>query len=166
VDLGLVHDPSVIAVGHVEDGYVCIDRLTTFQGSRVVPVELEAVEAALLDLARQFTLTRIRVESWQGVGSAQRLRQLGLPVEILTPTQKSNAEEWPVLIQALAGHRVILPPHPRLREELLNLTYEVGATGIRVVDKGAVHQDHAVAVRGVVAGLLYPASAPVRLWMS
>src|SRR5258708_15556084 len=36
-----------------------------------------------------------------------------------------------------------------LREELLNLTYEVGPSGIRVIDKGAVHQDHAVAVRGV-----------------
>src|SRR5439155_7694995 len=36
---------------------------------------------------------------------------------------------------------------------LLNLVYEVGPSGIKVIDKGKVHQDHAVAVRGVVASL-------------
>ena len=43
--------------------------------------------------------------------------------------------------------------HARLREELLNLVYEVGAQGVRVIDRGRVHQDHAVAVRGVLAML-------------
>lgn len=47
----------------------------------------------------------------------------------------------------------MLPPHARLREELRNLVYEVGAQGIRVIDRGKVHQDHAVAVRGVLASL-------------
>jgi hypothetical protein len=35
----------------------------------------------------------------------------------------------------------------------LNLCVEVGPTGVRVTDRGKVHQDHAVAVRGVVAQL-------------
>ena len=30
---------------------------------------------------------------------------------------------------------------------------EMGPTGVRVIDKGQVHQDHAVAVRGVCASL-------------
>jgi hypothetical protein len=42
----------------------------------------------------------------------------------------------------------VLPPHARLREELLNL--------VRVVDRGQVHQDHCVAIRGVVASFARP----------
>ena len=164
VDLGLVHDPTVITMGHQEDGWICIDRVITFQGSREAPVQLTEVERTLLELRQVFDIRRIRVESWQGAASVQRLQALGLPVEIMTPSQKTNSEEWPALIQALASHRLILPPHERLREELLNLTYEVGPSGIRVIDKGSVHQDHAVAVRGVVAGLMRPAPVPIALW--
>jgi hypothetical protein len=33
VDVGAIHDPTVIAVGHESDGNAHIDRLLTFQGS-------------------------------------------------------------------------------------------------------------------------------------
>src|SRR5439155_15531368 len=99
VDLGAGHDPGVIAVGHVEGEVACIDVLRTFQGSREEPVQLAAVEATLKDLARRFHLTRVRVESWQGMSAVQSLTRHGLNVELFTPTQKSNAEEWPILAQ-------------------------------------------------------------------
>src|SRR5439155_9553078 len=144
-------DPSVIAVGHVEDDVAYIDVLRTFQGSREAPVQLEAVEEMLRDLAGRFHLTRIRIESWQGMGAVQSLDRAGLPVELFSPTAKAHAEEWPVLAQRLASRTLVLPPHARLREELLNLVVELGPAGVRVIDRGQVHQDHAVAVRGVVA---------------
>ncbi len=154
VDVGIIHDPSVIAVGHAEeDGVVHIDRLLTFQGSRTNPVKIQTLEQALVELATHFNLTRIRVESWQGLGTAERLAQLGLPVEVFTPTPKANADEWMQLAQRFVNSSVVLFPHARLREELLNLAVEVGPTGPKVTDKGKVHQDHAVAVRGVVASL-------------
>ena len=153
VDVGTVHDPTVIGIGHEDDGRVYIDRLTTFQGSHEAPVQLATVEAAIRDLAARFRLQTIRVESWQGVAAVQALQRLGLPVTLFTPTAKTNSEEWPVLAQRLSTRTLVLPPHARLRDELLNLVYEVGATGVRVIDRGAVHQDHAVAVRGVVAAL-------------
>lgn|SRR5215831_41840 len=160
-DFGLVHDPTVGAVGHVEaNGFAYVDRLVTFQGSREAPVSLAAVEATIRDLAIKFPAHRIRIESWQGMAAVQSLQRLGLPVELFTPTAKAHADEWPVLAQRLAARTLVLPPHPRLRDELLGLSYELGPTGIRVVDRGAVHQDHAVAVRGVVAAL---AIAPVML---
>jgi len=153
VDIGLVHDPSVICVAHAEDGLIYVDVLQTYQGSRAQPVRIATLEAALTDLAARFNLTRIRVESWQGAGIAQGLQGLGLPVELFTPTPKSNQEEWPQLAQRLSNGTLLLFPHARLREELLGLTVEVGATGAKVVDRGRCHQDHAVAVRGVVASL-------------
>lgn len=106
----------------------------------------------------------IRIESWQGLSAVQRLTKYGLPVELFTPTAKTNSEEWPILSQRLVSRTLLLPPHPRLREELLNLTYEVGPTGIRVTDNGKTHQDHAVAVRGVVASLTLPVYEPARVW--
>jgi hypothetical protein len=152
VDVGTVHDPTVIAIGHERDELVYIDLLRTFQGSHEAPVQLATVEGAIRDLAARFR-PQWRVESWQGVAAVQSLQRLGLPVALFTPTAKTNSEEWPVLAQRLAARTVVLPPHARLREELLNLVYQVGPTGVRVIDRGAVHQDHAVAVRGVVAAV-------------
>jgi hypothetical protein len=40
VDLGAVHDPTVICVGHAEGSLAYTDRLLTFQGSRDEPVQL------------------------------------------------------------------------------------------------------------------------------
>jgi hypothetical protein len=80
-------------------------------------------------------------------------RERRLPVELSVPTAKSHAEEWPVLAQRLSSRTIILPKHERLCEELLNLTVDLGPQGVRLLDRGKVHQDHAVSVRGVVAGL-------------
>jgi hypothetical protein len=151
-DLGLVHDPTVGVLGHVDEhGVVIVDKIITFQGSHEAPVQLATVEACIRDLAARFPCWRIRIESWQGMSAVQSLTALGLPVEVVTPTAKLHSEEWPILAQRLSSHTLVLPPHARLREELLNLSYEVGATGIKVIDKGSVHQDHAVAVRMLVA---------------
>jgi hypothetical protein len=87
------------------------------------------------------------------VAAVQSLQRLGLPVELFAVTAKAHAEEWPILAQRLASRTIVLPKHDRLREELLNLTVDLGPQGVRLVDRGKIHQDHAVAVRGVVAGL-------------
>jgi hypothetical protein len=153
VDLGLVNDPTVIVLGHPEGGLIFIDLLWTFEGSRAKPVQLADVEAAIKQLSQRFQVRRWRIESWQGVAATQSLQRLGLPVELFAPTARAHAEEWPILAQRLASRTIVLPKHERMREELLNLTVSLGPQGVRVIDKGRVHQDHAVAIRGVVAGL-------------
>lgn len=163
VDLGSVHDPTVIGVGHAEAGVICLDKLITLQGSRDNPVLIPVVKQTILDLVQQFppaTPQGLRIESWQGLQVTQELTGLGLPVQLFAATAKAHAEEWPVLAQRLSSRTLVLFPHARLREELLNLTYEVGPSGVRVIDKGRIHQDHAVALRLVVAGLSGPVRAP------
>src|SRR5207244_1216433 len=61
-----------------------------------------------------------------------------------------------------AARTLDLPKHAQLREELLNLVVEMTPQGVRVVDKGKIHQDHAVAVRGVVAMLVAASSSRSR----
>jgi hypothetical protein len=160
VDLGLVHDPAVVGVGHVEGGLVCVDRLVTFQGSREEPVQLAVVESQIVELTRVFPTTRVLVESWQGAGLVQALQRRGLPAEAFAPTAKAVADQWTVLAQCRAARQLVLPEHARLRDELLNLTVEVGPSGPRVTDRGKVHQDHAVVVRMLAAALAPEATAP------
>ena len=143
---------------------IYIDKIITFQGSREEPVKLAVVEETIKDLAQRFNVRKIRIESWQGISAVQNLQALGLPVALFTPTAKTNAEEWPVLAQRLSSGTLVLPPHARLREELLNLVYEVGPQGGKVIDRGRVHQDHAVAVRGVVASLAASRYTPIKMW--
>ncbi len=165
-DLGAIHDPTVGAAGHEEDGAVYIDAIVTIQGSREEPVQLAVVEQMIKDMARRFPTDEIRVESWQGLSAVQSLQRLGLPVKLFTPTAKSNSEEWPVLAQRLTSRTLIVPPHARLREELLNLVYEVGSQGIKVIDRGSIHQDHCVVVRGICASLSQPERVPYRFLSS
>jgi hypothetical protein len=153
VDIGLVNDPTVIALGHAEGSLVFIDVLRTFEGSRAKPVQLRDIERAVGDLSSAFQVRRWRIESWQGVAAVQSLQRLGFRVELFAPTAKAHAEEWPILAQRLSARTIVLPRHERLRNELLNLTVDLGPQGVRVIDRGRVHQDHAVAVRGVVAAL-------------
>jgi hypothetical protein len=153
IDIGLLHDPAVIAMGHLKDGQIYICRLITFQGSRDAPVRIATLEHVTREMAETCDVSRIRIESWQGVSSFQSLTALGLPAELFAPTPKAHAEEWPILAKRLETHTLVLPRHPRLREELLNLSVELTQYGVRVIDRGSVHQDHAVAVRLVVAAL-------------
>ncbi|HLY38589.1 MAG TPA: terminase large subunit [Candidatus Binatia bacterium] len=155
IDVGLVHDPSVICIAHrdADDECVYVDRLVTFQGSRREPVRIRTLQAALLELSQTFPLSLVRVESWQGSALVEDLQRCGLNVELVAATPKLHADEWPPLAQALSTGTLVLPPHARLRDELLGLTVEVGPTGAKVVDRGRAHQDHAVAVRLAVASL-------------
>jgi hypothetical protein len=164
VDLGAVHDPTVLGVGHEEDGLICVDKLVTLQGSHEHPVQMLAVERTFLDLAAAFPPVRGLVESWQGLASVQSLQRLGHPVELATPTAKSNAEQWGTLSQLLASRRLVLPVHDRLRQELLGLSYEVGPAGIKVTDQRAVHQDHAVVVRMLAHALVSQPRTLAMVW--
>lgn len=153
VDIGIVHDPSVVAVGYLEAGKVVVGRLLTFKGNKSRPVQISSVAHAVQLLCTQWSVSRIRIESWQGIEMAQGLKQLGYPAEIYTATQKAHSEEWPLLAQRLSGGGLDLFPHAQLREELLNLVYLVGPSGAKVIDRGQVHQDHATTVRMLCAQL-------------
>jgi hypothetical protein len=158
VDLGLVADVTVIAVGHLYGPDLIVDRLVTMQGSKKQPVKISDVRHTLEALSVDFPPVCIAIESWQGIALAEQLGQT-LPVEVVTPTMKSNLETWPLLLQRLTERTIVLPRHPRLREELLGLVVEVGPTGARVVDRGKVHQDHAVVCR-MLCKLLAPWAGP------
>lgn len=157
VDVGLVHDPTVIAVVHADGDRTVLDTLVTLQGSPSDNVRLEVIEDAVSDLTRRFGVKRWTFESPQAVASVQRLqtRLRGVDVEARYPTADSQGALFGHLYQLFANDRMTLYPHEQLRREALNLHVRTLGGRLKVVDSSAVHQDHVVAL-GIAATLVVP----------
>ena len=155
VDLGLVHDATVIAVAHRRDregaelSSVALDSLTTFRGSRSQPVRVQAVVEAVVSLGERFSLNMVRVEAPEG-GEAvvQQLGARGVPAEVLRPTQSTQQGTWGNLLSLFQNEELVLFRHEELHRELLNLQIRNTPTGFKVFDPGGIHQDHAIALAG------------------
>ncbi len=151
IDVGLVHDPTAIAVGHREVGLIVIDTVRTLQGSRSEPVELEVLEDLVAELTQKFSVRTWRLEAPQAVASQQRLqrRLCGVHVEVRYPTAQTQANLFGTLYSLFNEKRLVLFPHDQLRREALNLVTRVQGGRLKVVDSTSIHQDHVIAVGGV-----------------
>lgn len=150
VDLGWVHDETVIAVAKREDDRAVVVALEVFKGSKAAPVRFAAVESKIGELIEAFNVKHVVIESPQGVALSQRLKFPGVKVEVLHPTAKSNQERWGRLYTSLKNGSVWLPKDSILRRQLLTLTIKVLAAGWKVVDVPSIHNDRAVSVAGAV----------------
>ncbi len=150
VDVGLVHDPTAIAVVHQEGERVILDTLRTLQGSRNEPVQLEAVEDLVTELTRRYGVKQWVFESPQAVASVQRLqaRLRGTEIEARYPTGDSMAQLFGGLYQLFANRRIVVYQHEQLRKEALSLVTKTVGGRLKVVESSSVHQDHVVALGG------------------
>lgn len=160
VDVGLVHDPTVVAVCHRETGgdgdVIVLDALETFQGSRESNVELEAVEDAVVALAARLGCRRWVFEAPQAVASVQRLkrRMAGASVEARYPTADSMANLFGTLYRLFSNRQLVVFAHERLRKECLSLVTKTVGGRLKVVESSGVHQDHVVALGGAADMLM------------
>jgi hypothetical protein len=145
-----VHDETVLACCRQDGASIEVTALEGFQGSHAHPVQFASVEARLRDMAKDLHLTRVEIESPQGIMLSQRLNIPGVTVSTVHPTAKSNAERWGALYQSLKAGTIRLPADAKLRRQLLTLTIVEGLTGWRVEDVPAIHNDRAVAIAGAV----------------
>lgn len=155
IDVGLTHDPTVIAVAHAEGDRAVLDTLKTFQGSKGQPVELEAVEQEVIRLARRYHLRSVRFESPQAVASSQRLsKRLSCNVGFRHPTADSQATLWGNAYRLFSNGLITIYPHEQLRREALSLVTRTVSGRLKVVDSGSIHQDHVLSVAGACEMLL------------
>lgn len=151
VDLGWVHDETVLAVGRrMPDGKAGILWMETFRGSQSAPVEFSKVEAKIIELSQTYKVRRWEIESPQGVGLSQSLKSSGVHAEIVYPTAQRQREMWGAFYKCLKAGACALPNDARLRQQLLTLTIQNSAAGWRVEDVPSIHQDRALACAGVV----------------
>jgi phage terminase large subunit-like protein len=152
LDLGLKNDRTVLTVAHSErretsGPLVVLDRLHVLQGSRAHPVQLSDVERLALEASRAYGFAPIRLDPWQAVGLAQRLRDRGIKVEEWAFTAQSVGRLGQTLHLLLRDHRLALPDDENLLDELMTVRLRESAPGVYRLDHDAgQHDDRAISL--------------------
>lgn len=161
LDVGLTHDRCVVTVAHREvDGLVVVDRQHTWAGTRARPVNLGEVEAFLRELWRAYRCP-FRVDPFQAVHLAQRLRADGIPVEEFAFSSQSVGRLAVTLYRLLADQVLLLPADQDLVDELVNVRLRETAPGQYRIDHDPDKHDDRVISLALVAHRL--AERPARM---
>jgi phage terminase large subunit-like protein len=147
VDVGLKHDRTVAAICHSNSARIVLDRIQTWQGTRMNPVPLDAVEAWLLEAVRRYSPARIVCDPWQSAQLMQRLRSTNVSITEHAFTESSISRITSSLFGLLRDHSIALPDDDDLLDELLNVRVVTKPSGLLRLDHSHDrHDDRAVAV--------------------
>ena len=174
VDLGLVNDRTVIAVGHAEQASpesgapkrVLIDSLRRWRGTRLRPVQIAEVESYLTMVAKRYNNAKILVDPWQVVGLVQRLQAQGVQCEEFPFNSSSAGRIGQALHMALRNALLWLPRDEELLSELARVRlHESGIGHARLDHDSGQHDDQAVAIAMIVAELLSETTSGLTQWL-
>ena len=125
---------------------VVLDRLHVLTGTPTRPVQLADVEAVAHQAATDYRAP-IRLDPWQAIGLAQRLRMRGVAVTECTFSPVSIGRLAMTLHLLLREHRVALPDDAELLDELATVRLRESTPGVYRLDHDASgHDDRAVAL--------------------
>jgi hypothetical protein len=160
LDLGLKNDRTVLVVGHREPSKpVVVDLLRRWQGTRLRPVDLADVEAAIVDVHATYGPSALYFDPWQAAAMTQRLRGVGVPVSEYAFTSSSVGRIASVLHRLIRDREIDLPDDAVLIDELSRVRLVANSQGVvRLGHDAGQHDDQAVAI-GLVAQALV--SGPV-----
>jgi hypothetical protein len=154
LDLGVVHDRTVLSIGHRVGDRVLLDRQQTWQGSRRAPVDFAEVEAFIVAAHERFRF-RLTLDPWQALDLAQRLRGRGVPTEEYTFSSASKQKLAATLLSTINNGLLDLYEADGLRDELLALRLVQSSSGAWGFDhKRSGHDDRAVSLSLMLVGLL------------
>lgn len=168
VDLGLRHDRTAVAVAHAEPApdagaqsrRVVLDRLHVLQARRGREVSLADVEETIAEAARTYR-ARVRLDPWQAIGLAQRLRARGIRVEEYAFSSASVGRLASTLHVLLRDHLLALPDDEELLDELAGVRLRETTPGVLRMDHDSGrHDDRAIAL-ALAATALVEKGAPV-----
>jgi phage terminase large subunit-like protein len=153
-----------VPVTDVESVRIVLDRLETWQGSKLHKVKLADVEDWLLQAHQSFNGAPIRFDPWQAVSTAQRLRANGLSVEEFTFSSASVGRLATTLHRLLRDGALALPDDEDLLDELAHVRLVERTSGaVRMDHDSGRHDDRAIALAMAASWLLErpPASGVV-----
>jgi hypothetical protein len=159
VDVGLKHDRTAAAVCSLErvDGRarVALDRLQVWQGSPSHPVELDAVEAWLVEAWSRYGKPPVVCDPWQAAQLLQRLRARWVQAVEHPFTPQSVSRLALRLHQAVDDQALLLPDDEELLDELARVRLVERTPGVYRLDhEPGEHDDRAVALALAVQHLL------------
>lgn len=170
-DLGLFHDQTVVVVAHREDVHategspvvnghrVVVDRLQTWQGSKRVPVDLQAVEDYIAMCSREYGHAEVIGDMWQFASTDQRLQARGLKVTAVQPSQATTGRLGSLLHVLIRSHGLAIPNDAGLIDELANVRLREVPGGLRLDHLPGRHDDQAFAI-ALAADRLLSAAPP------
>ena len=153
---GLKDDRTVITVCHAERRHtggplVVLGRIAVPHGSRANPVQLSDIEALVKQTSATCGHARVRLDPWQAVGLAQRLRDHGVDVEEWSLTSTPVGRLGATLHTLLRDHRLALPNDDEVLAEFGTVRLRESAPGVYRLDHDSgQHDDRAVSL-GVAA---------------
>ncbi|HXW59242.1 MAG TPA: hypothetical protein VEJ23_07160 [Solirubrobacteraceae bacterium] len=154
LDLGSVNDRTVFALGHREGDRLLLDRMEVWQGSRKRPVDFGAVEDFIVQAHRRFHFN-LRLDPWQGLDLAQRLRAQSIHAEEFTFSPTSKQRLAATLLSAINAGNLLLYEADGLKDELLALRLTQTSSGLWAFDhQRGGHDDRAIALALVAVALL------------
>ena len=146
LDLGLTRDRTAFAIVHLEGERVVLDELLVFEGSREDPVEIAAVERAVLDANRRFGGLQVLADPWQAEGSVQKLKRAGVRVSTFTFSSRSIAGLSRVLYESISEASLRVFQDEALEEEILGLQVRETPDGWKFDHRASGYSDRAVAL--------------------
>ncbi|MGJ3507949.1 hypothetical protein [Enemella sp. A6] len=155
LDLGLKGDRTVLTVCHLDRAdptapVVVLDRIHVMAGTRAAPVQLADVERVAMQAATDYRAP-IRLDPWQAVGLAQRLRVRGVTVQEWNFTPGSVGRLAMNLHMLLREHRMALPDDADLLDELANVRLRETTPGVFRLDHDSGHHDDRAVSLGLAA---------------
>jgi hypothetical protein len=142
----LKKDRTVAAVCHSYTGLtdqrrVALDRMATWQGSRLRPVHLADVEAWIAQASGAYGRAEVVLDPWQAVGMAQRLRERGIKVTEHAFTAQSVGRLASTLHLLIRDRALDLPDDAALLDELASVRLRETSPGVVRLDHDAGHHD-------------------------
>ncbi len=160
LDLGLVSDRTVLAVGHREGSDVHLDFLQAWKGSKARPVSLAEVRDAVLAAHRRYKLRGLHFDRWQAHRLVEELSSEGVPCRAFEFTSGSKQRYSAALLQSLNEGTLRLYEPGNLEDELRGLTIRTTGSGWTFDHGRRGHDDQSVALALLVLQL--SADAPSR----
>jgi hypothetical protein len=146
LDVGLKRDRTAACVCHLQDGVVTLDRIETWQGSRLRPVSLSDLEEWLVRAASEYR-AHVVVDPWQAALLVERLRRRGVRINEFPFSAQSVGRIASTLYQLLRERSLRLPDDEALLDELRNVRLRETSPGVLRLDHDSGrHDDRAVAL--------------------
>lgn len=147
IDLGRKVDASVVVVAHREQDRVVLDHVERWLPTKLRPVRLETVEAAIRRLHEEYGSAHIRMDPAKGEQLSQRLREEGLSVEEYVFSETSIDRLASGLARLFGERRIAVLDVPDLLDELGTVILKTTPSGrTRIDHHSGRHDDQAVAI--------------------
>jgi hypothetical protein len=146
VDLGRKVDASVVVVAHREGDRVVVDHVERWLPSRLRPVRLDTVEAAVRRLRAEYGNAHVRMDPAKGEQMSQSLRESGFTVEEYVFSETSIDRLAALTMRLFADRLIDIPDVDEYVDELKSVILKTTPSGRARIDHySGKHDDQVVA---------------------